>query len=333
MRTPDPLVALPIGSIRLVSWAIWIKLCAHVRSFHRKMIPMDDAITLHREMAIPWHEILPPFKALIEGGLRARWAPYYSGPFQHFEHEVTRDLTWDIAPSLRLIPKVATRVLELGSGSGRLTLPLAGAQKHVVALEQSRTAASELQARLAADRNGLNVEVECTDLRDFASTRRFEAITLLGLSLHVMSLQTNAAAISLAGRHLEDGGSFCFNIFAERAHERFANSMKQDGSAIRLKHYVDRDGSARVMIKAAAFCPTTRRIVENWLVDYQDAPIESNRSIWVSSMTSWLWTLEEMVGLMERNGLRVEESFECGMGSSGDGSGAEVLFVRAIKGA
>jgi cyclopropane fatty-acyl-phospholipid synthase-like methyltransferase len=292
---------------------------------------MDDAQMPDQAQTIPWNKLLPPFKALIEDGLTARWAPYYSGPFQHFEQEVTRELTWDIAPSLRLIPKEAARILELGSGSGRLTLPLARAEKHVLALEQSETAVSELQARLGADASGLNIEVECTDLQDFSSPRHFDAITLLGLSLHVMSKETVGAAIALAGRHLERGGSFCFNVFAQSAHERFATSMTQDGSAIRLKRYVDQDGFERVMVKAAAFCPVKRRIVENWLVDYRDARNEADRAIWISAMTSWLWTPEEVRALIETNGLGFVESFECEMGSSGEGRGTKVLFVRARK--
>src|SRR5262245_14653790 len=69
-------------------------------------------------------------------------------------------------------------LLELGAGTGRVTLPLARDGHHVVALDQSSTMLARLRARLASERPAVRPRVSVVegDLRSFRVRRRFPLV-------------------------------------------------------------------------------------------------------------------------------------------------------------
>lgn len=103
------------------------------------------------------------------------------------------------------------RVLELGCGSGRLTIPIARAGVDIIGadLSESMLAAARVKARNA----GLQVEFVAADMRSFALPGPFSAILIPGNSLlHLLTIDELLACLCCVRRHLAPGGRLVFDI-------------------------------------------------------------------------------------------------------------------------
>jgi SAM-dependent methyltransferase len=105
------------------------------------------------------------------------------------------------------------RVLDVGSGSGRVTLQLARAGHAVTALDRSDVLLAALSERAA----GLGVETVCADARSFSLQRR-------GFSLCVVPMQTiqllggaeqRIAFLRCAREHVRPGATIALAILGE----------------------------------------------------------------------------------------------------------------------
>ena len=108
------------------------------------------------------------------------------------------------------------RVLELGCGSGRFTVPLAESGADVTAIDISPTMLD--RARQALAHKNLTANLARLDMRDFAFDQPFDAILIAANSLlHLHSLDDFARALTAIRRHLVPGGVFAFDIFVPSA--------------------------------------------------------------------------------------------------------------------
>jgi SAM-dependent methyltransferase len=96
-------------------------------------------------------------------------------------------------------------LLDVGSGTGRVSVPLAKAGHHVVALDRDHELLTELERRAA----GLPIETVCADARDFAIAGRafpliivpMQTIQLLGgPTAHTSFFRRARAQLSATGR-------------------------------------------------------------------------------------------------------------------------------------
>lgn len=94
-------------------------------------------------------------------------------------------------------------VLDVGAGTGRVTLDLAAQGLEVVALDVE----TDLLAALAHRAGGLAVETVVADARSFASERRFSLIVVPMQTLQLLGgAQGRAAFLRRAHLHLKPGG-------------------------------------------------------------------------------------------------------------------------------
>ncbi len=95
-------------------------------------------------------------------------------------------------------------MLDVGAGTGRVTLPLARAGHAVVALDSDAELLLELDRRAA----GLAVETVCADARDFSlPNRAFPLILVPMQTLQLLGAPAGQAAfLRRAARHLAAGG-------------------------------------------------------------------------------------------------------------------------------
>jgi SAM-dependent methyltransferase len=94
-------------------------------------------------------------------------------------------------------------VLDIGAGTGRVTLELAACGVPVVALD----IAAPLLAALASRAAGLPVETVVADAREFSLSRRFELIVVPMQTLQLFAGRAGRAAfLRCALEHLEPGG-------------------------------------------------------------------------------------------------------------------------------
>lgn len=108
------------------------------------------------------------------------------------------------------------RVLELGCGSGRFTVPLAASGADVTAIDISPTMLD--RARQALADKGLSASLARLDMRDFDFDQNFDAIFIAANSLlHLHSRDDCARAFTAIRRHLAPCGVFAFDIFVPSA--------------------------------------------------------------------------------------------------------------------
>jgi SAM-dependent methyltransferase len=108
-------------------------------------------------------------------------------------------------------------ILELGCGTGRLTLPLARDGHHVTAVDAAPAMLARLRARLARSPAAIQdrVQVLAGDLRDFTvpGRPRFAlAIAAFNVLEHLYTRVELAACLAAVRRHLVPGGAFAFDV-------------------------------------------------------------------------------------------------------------------------
>jgi SAM-dependent methyltransferase len=107
-------------------------------------------------------------------------------------------------------------VLELGAGTGRVALELAGHGHQVVALDESPDLLAVLSERAAAD--GLEVETVVADARTFSLDRRFPMILAPMQFAHIVGGPgPRAEMFHSVAAHLDPGGTFVAALLDEEA--------------------------------------------------------------------------------------------------------------------
>jgi SAM-dependent methyltransferase len=108
------------------------------------------------------------------------------------------------------------RILELGAGSGRVTVQLARAGYEVVAVDASRPMLSKLRARVAALPAAVarRITVVEGDLRDFdVEPKKFPlAIAVFNVLEHLYTRVEVDACLRRVALHLAPGGAFAFDV-------------------------------------------------------------------------------------------------------------------------
>ncbi len=107
------------------------------------------------------------------------------------------------------------RVLELGAGSGRVTIALARDGHEVVAIDRSRPMLDRLRARVAKLPRAVarRITVAEGDLRDFSADGTFPlAIAAFNVLEHLYTRGEVDACLRRVRAHLAKGGAFAFDV-------------------------------------------------------------------------------------------------------------------------
>jgi SAM-dependent methyltransferase len=107
-------------------------------------------------------------------------------------------------------------VLELGAGTGRITLPIAEAGVSIHALDSSAPMVEALAAKLAARSEDVRrrVTIVAADMRTFDLPERFAlVIAPFRAFAHNLTDDDRLACLRRVRQHLRPGGRFAFNVF------------------------------------------------------------------------------------------------------------------------
>lgn len=107
------------------------------------------------------------------------------------------------------------RILELGAGSGRVTVPLARDGHEVVALDQSPAMLRQLRARIARLPEAVRARITplAGDLRTFDAPGKFPlVIAAFNVVEHLYTRTEVDACLARVARHLAPGGAFVFDV-------------------------------------------------------------------------------------------------------------------------
>jgi SAM-dependent methyltransferase len=110
-----------------------------------------------------------------------------------------------------LLEGTSRRLLELGSGTGRVLLPLAARGVAVRGIELS----SEMVDRMREKPGGENVAVDVGDMSDFELGEQFDIVLLAYNTLFSLTTQERQVqCIGCAARHLAPGGKLVLECYA-----------------------------------------------------------------------------------------------------------------------
>jgi SAM-dependent methyltransferase len=126
---------------------------------------------------------------------------------------------------LTLAKKIGGAVLELGCGTGRVTIPLAENGVEIVGLDIVPG-----MVELARMKSGkLPIEWVVADVRAFKLERKFRLIFESGSVFHhMLTLQDQEAYLARVREHLEDDGRWVLNLFFPKPHNLTSTEDEED---------------------------------------------------------------------------------------------------------
>jgi SAM-dependent methyltransferase len=186
-------------------------------------------------------------------------------------------------------------VLELGCGTGKLSIPLALAGYSVVGLD-----ASAALLKFAASKSGDVKWIEA-DMRNFNINEKFSLIMLPSNNLgHLHTVEDFENCIRCVKRHLEPGGVFVIDVFVPN----LKLMLRSADEEYLLDEYDNPDGQGRVRVMARSHYESTTQIMRTTtirkIVDQPDV---------VGSLDLKMYFPRELEALVRCNGLRIAERY------------------------
>lgn len=138
-----------------------------------------------------------------------RWTDYYDLTQQGIAGDV--DFYLDMAR------QAGGKVLELGCGTGRISIPLAQAGIEVTGLDLSSDMLEKARAKASESGTGDNLRLMQGDMRNFQLEERFSLIMIPFRSfLHLLHIHEQMKALRCIRQHLAPGGKFVMNVFVPK---------------------------------------------------------------------------------------------------------------------
>jgi len=138
----------------------------------------------------------------------------YSGGYEKCAH--LYDL-FDTKDNIDFFAKYALKakeILDVGAGTGRIAIPIAGMGARVICIEPSPAMRKEFAKKLALMTvPSANIEIFNGDAISFNLNRTFPAAFMSGSFDHLLNIEERLDALSNINKHLEDNGELIFDIF------------------------------------------------------------------------------------------------------------------------
>jgi SAM-dependent methyltransferase len=243
------------------------------------------------------------------------WDDY--APFYDWENARTLGRR-DVSFWHRMTGAVRGPVLELGCGTGRVTMPLARENVHVVGIDRSAEMLARARRRVRRQRRGILPDLVRGDIRHlpFPAGRFPMVMAPYGVLQSLLSERDLAAALSEVARVLGTEGMFGLELVADLpswreysrrvslrgrrspggSHVTLLESVHQDrtrGLTIFDQEFVERRGrdvrrhSFALTFRTLSVPQMTRRLakagfrVEMLLGDYQGGPWDPRAEVWI----------------------------------------------------
>ena len=208
------------------------------------------------------------------------------------------------------------RVLELGCGSGRVTLPLAqlapDIPTEIVGIDLNEQMLGQARAKAAGLDPGASrrLTLEKGDLTTWASPSPFDLVIVPCSTLcHVLSLDDQLSTWRQAWRNLSPGGRFVVDVSMPDL-AAYADSLQQPPRAL-VQMDIDAeapdDGSRLIRYRAVRYLPHLQRARIHFLYDAFGASSAADR--FVSDFESHAYFPRELELLFRVTGFQVEDTW------------------------
>jgi SAM-dependent methyltransferase len=225
---------------------------------------------------------------------------YYDDPaFTALYDEVWNDFTGDLAMYEQFAQRSELPALDLGAGSGRVSLHLARKGHHVVALDASTAMLDRLRERVEPSFEP-RLRIVQGDMRDFAVDERFDLIFCAANTFqHLLTHDDQRAALRCVATHLAGGGVFVVEMRTPRAVDW---AVERAPLMLTLTRTLP-DGDRLVRMQSTATAPAAQTATTTYLLD-RVAPDGAVRRTMVD-VTLRYTGLDEFRLLLAGAGLRV----------------------------
>jgi SAM-dependent methyltransferase len=204
------------------------------------------------------HELLVGAKAHYED------AAYYT---QTYAARI-EDVAYYVEHVLKSVARTRTpKVLELGAGNGRITLPLARHGAHVCAVDWSPSMLADLGERLQREPSHIRARVKMkrADIRKVKLREKFDVVLCpFNTALHLFTRSDVEAFLSVVRAHLKPGGVFMADLAVPlpadlardpaKAHSVPDFDYPGEGK-VKYREYFDYDRARQVLFISLEFVP------------------------------------------------------------------------------
>lgn len=293
-------------------------------------LPIDSLVKKEYGMSISpslQQDVLPPFGRLLNTINNIAIHPYYTGPFEAFEEHQSSGVTWDLDAILSVVRKYGGRVLEVGCGSGRITLRLAQEGFEVTGIDSSEDSLARLSKQSEQKPNlAQKFHILKGDFLDenLNIDSKFNVAVLADLSINLFwQPDTAQALLERVKSMLEPGGVFCFAIFSDSSVPKMA---VYDGS-VKIVPYRDDESIQRLMWIAIKFEPESHQLHQT---HFLEDVLQGNKDIsaHLSLLKQMMWSPSTFMPILQGAGFMVIDQIKCSV-RGGGADGWETLLVVA----
>lgn len=214
---------------------------------------------------------------------------------RHYDALKTQD---DIAFYQAYAQRAADPVLEIGCGTGRVTIPLAAAGVAITGLDVSSSMLAE--AKRKAEQQSLKIRWVQADGRNFELGQHY---ALILMPLNVLQFFHEAESLrqvfGCVKRHLVPGGRLIFDVFNPQV-AFLAEDPQRRYERVR---YDDPEGSGEVVIEETREYIAARQIVRSTRYYH----VGSERNKWIGTLELRCFFPCELDLLLEHHGFHSEE--------------------------
>jgi SAM-dependent methyltransferase len=233
----------------------------------------------------------------------------------------------DVPFYLDLAREIGGPVLEIGSGTGRVLLPIARAGIEIHGLDLSRAMLEVLEAKLQREQEEIRsrITLHAGDMRSARLSREFALIIMPFRPFqHMHTMKDQLAALRTARVHLREGGRFAFDVFYPKfdsllsgiGEERFEMEWPVDGKPGTIIRRFYRKDSVDKIHQSFSGAFVYRWFEGDRMIREETAPLH---------MTWYLYP--ELRALLALAGLEVEQEYGSFAKSALNNESTEMIFV------
>jgi len=208
--------------------------------------------------------------------------------------------------------RIGGETLEIGCGTGRITLAMALSGVDVTGLDDSQSMLEVCQAK-AEEVGGLRgaLSLVRSDMRDFELGRRFDLVVMpYRTFMHLLDDQERRTCLASIRNHMKDDGLFIFDTWHVTPFQLTRLHRGHDGQLELVSRYpVPGAGVTIAQYHSAEFMEDGKLLLEKHLVEeIDDVTGEVLRSVPLD-MTRACSTPHDLLSLAEAGGFRVDALF------------------------